>query len=89
MAGISISQGPHQLAQKLMSTGLPRNSLKLTGWPSRFSSVKSGAAAPARGAPSAEPEASVTPVEAGEPSSPITRSNTTPASRMTRSARTT
>ena len=41
--GISILHGPHQVAQKLRTTGLPRKSDKWTVSPSRDCKVKSGA----------------------------------------------
>src|SRR5712671_4635850 len=44
--GISILQGPHQVAQKLRSTALPRKSESFTVLPSRDCSSKSGATCP-------------------------------------------
>src|SRR5579859_1949116 len=50
MAGISNWHGPHQVAQKLMSTTCPFSEESCTGWPARSFSLKSGAGAPATGA---------------------------------------
>src|SRR5882757_8588202 len=44
--GISILQGPHQVAQKLRSTALPRKSESLTVFPPSDCSSKSGATCP-------------------------------------------
>src|SRR5579885_2586892 len=41
--GVSILQGPHQVAQKFSNTALPRRSESFMFPPSSFSSVKSGA----------------------------------------------
>src|SRR3712207_8565344 len=42
-------QGPHHVAQKLSTTGVPRNELRRTGAPSRSTRVKSGAGWPFAG----------------------------------------
>src|SRR5919108_5229073 len=44
IAGTSLLQGRHQLAQKFSTTGCPRSSARVNCPPSRRSSVKSGAA---------------------------------------------
>ena len=48
-SGISSRQGRHQVAQKLINTGWPRNCERLTSVPSSVISVKSGACLPMRG----------------------------------------
>lgn len=50
MAGISDLQGGHQLAQKLINTGLPRKSDNLNDSPPNDSKLKSGARNPSCGA---------------------------------------
>jgi hypothetical protein len=50
MAGISDLQGGHQLAQKLIRTGLPRNSDNVYPSLPNVSSLKSGARKPSCGA---------------------------------------
>src|SRR3972149_3189118 len=50
MNGISVRQGPHHVAQKLIKTALPRKSMRLTVSPLVVSKVKSGASAPLTGA---------------------------------------
>ena len=42
MSGISLAQGPHQLAQKFSSTGLPLKSARVRVAPSASVMVKSG-----------------------------------------------
>ncbi len=56
ITGISDRQLPHQVAQKLISTGRPRSSLSRTRDPSGWDSSKSGASLP-----------SLRPVSAGAP----------------------
>src|ERR1700722_2995719 len=46
--GVSILQGPHQVAQKLISKGLPLKLESETVCPLTFSSTKSGAGLPTR-----------------------------------------
>jgi hypothetical protein len=48
-AGVSARQGGHHVAQKLTTTILPRNSERVTLFPSSVSRVKSGARKPWRG----------------------------------------
>src|SRR4051812_13874594 len=50
IAGISSRQGWHQVAQKLMSTGLPLRSASRTVPPSAVGRLKSGAGLPSRAA---------------------------------------
>src|SRR3990172_967127 len=50
MSGFSARHGGHQLAQKLIQTGCPRNSLSLWDSPSSVCTVKSGASLPTLGA---------------------------------------
>src|SRR3990172_9390685 len=50
MSGFSARHGGHQLAQKLIQTGWPRNSLSLWVSPSNVCTVKSGASLPTLGA---------------------------------------